>query len=109
MPTTDLTPSISSIRIRIVSPSLNPVTRTLSFTMLNFTTVTNINFEFGPHHYTKLKNLNRSLNNIYFECLDDAFVTSLFTDSQQTTFKDTAINLIRTSIIDIIVANSRAI
>ena len=49
----------------IVSPSPNPLSRTRSFTMANYTAITQLYFIFGPHHLPKYEFLDTALNNVY--------------------------------------------
>ena len=62
------TPS-TSLLPGIVSLSPYPLSRTRSFTMSNFTAITHLNFEFGPHHSQKYEFLYDALNNVYSEPL----------------------------------------
>lgn len=92
----------------IISPK--PTTRTQLFnTMPNFTTITNIAFEFGPHHLPRWVNLDDALNNIYSEALSIATVESLFADTSTSIcmpFNPNAIDFIQSGIPDIITNNS---
>ena len=47
--------------------------------MSNCITIINISSEFGPHHSTGLEYLDRALNNIYFNVLEDTTLLSLCT------------------------------
>ena len=76
--------------------------------MANYTTITDIVFEFSPLHLTQLEYLDHSLNNFYSKFLEDPVTMSLYTDSNKTTFQNDAITLIRSGIFDIITANSRS-
>ena len=85
------TPSSSLHKLSsIVSPSPNPLSKTRSFTMSDFTPITQLFFIFGPHHSPKYEFLDTALNNVYSEPLDDAVLASLFTDANKTAFKPDA-------------------
>lgn len=76
--------------------------------MSNSTEITNISFEFGPHHLSQLEFLDRALTNIYSQSLNNATVELLFIDANTCfAFSPNTIDLIRSCIIDIIVNNSR--
>ena len=91
----------------IVSLSPNPLSKTRSFTaMSDFTTVTAINFEFGPCHSPQLVYLDTTLKNVYSEPFEDVTLASLFTNTNHAAFNANGIDLLRSAIIAIVVNNS---
>ena len=66
--------------------------------MTNYTTINQLYFIFGPHHLPKYELLDTALNNVYSEPIDDAVLTSLFTDANKTAFQADPVDLIRSAI-----------
>ena len=105
MPTTD--PTTSNIGIVSLSPNL--LSRTRSFTaMSNFTPITFVNFEFGPHHSFQLAYLHTALNNAYSEPLEDTTLSLLFIDVNRTAINVNEMDLLRSTILETVVNNNRA-
>ena len=97
------TPTLSTISI--VSPSPNPLT-TRSFTVANFTPITEYAFKFATHHQSPT--LEASLNNTYLEKFDDANTVSFFTDAARTLVDSNTVTKIRNAIINSIDSYSQA-
>lgn len=76
--------------------------------MSKFTSITTTNFEFGPHHSLQLAYLDTALNNVYFEPFETNTIASLFTDVNCPAFTTNAIDLLHSTILDIVVNNSQA-
>lgn len=103
MPNTDYPTATSSI----ISPSPNLLSRSRSFSMSNFTKITEYLFHVLPHHHY-CASLHSSLNDTYFEQFDDAVAASFFTDVNQTTVATDVITSTRNAIIASIEATSQA-
>ena len=99
MPTTALPTTSASI----ISPSPH-LSRTRSFTMTNFTTITQYSFEFGPH--PTCCTFGIALNNSYAEDFEHAVVATFFTDAAMTTVVFNVIPVIRAAIVDIVLFSS---
>ena len=76
--------------------------------MSNFTAITHLNFEFGPHHSLKNASIDTALNNMYSEPIEGATLASLFIDANRTAFKADAVDLICSAIFANVVHSSRA-
>ena len=92
MPTTD-----SVTNIGMVSPSPH-IPRTRSFTMPDFTSITEYSFRFAEHHQAPA--LDSSLNSTYSEPVDDTVTVHFFTDNLRTVVAPDAISKIRIAIVD---------
>ena len=99
MPTTALPTTSASI----ISPSPH-ISRTRSFTMTNFTSITQYSFEFSPH--PTCRSFGTALNNSYAEDFEPAVVATFFTDAARTTVVPNVITVIRAAIIDIVLLSS---
>ena len=99
MPPTDL-PTISA---PIISPSPH-VSRTRSFTMTDYTTITQYSFLFASH--PTCSSFSPAMNNAYSEDFDPAVVATFFTDAARTTVVPNVITVIRAAIIDIVLLSS---
>ena len=93
MPTTDSTTK----HIGIVSPSPH-ITRTRSFTMPDFTPITEYSCSFARHHQSPT--LEASLNNTYSEQFSDTVTVLFFTDTTCNVVDPDAVSKIRSAIID---------
>ena len=89
----------------IISPALP---RQRSLTMSDFSTVTNVIFEFSSHHALDLKHVHHALKNVYSEPFTQETVAALFTDTNRTTIDSNALTVIRKEIIDLMIAASNA-
>jgi len=102
MPTTDLSPTPTS---SIVSPSLH-FSRNRSFTMTNYTSITQYSFSFAPH--PTCGTFCAAMNNAYSEDFDPAVVATFFTDAARTQVVPDVIPIIRAAIIDTIMLSTTA-
>ena len=105
MPTT--TPLSLDLNTGIVSPEPK-TTRRRFFAMSNYITITNVAFEFTPHHTPKLVEVHNAFNNVYSEPFTRATVAALFTDTNRTAIDPDALTTIHTEIVDLIFAANTA-
>ena len=94
----------------IVSPSPNPLSRTRSFNMANFTAVTHLYFIFGPHRLPEYDFLDTILHSTM--CTLSHLTTlhwhPFFTDANKTAFKADAVDLLRSAIVTVVVVNNNS-
>ena len=102
MPNTDQPTTTSSI----VSPSPNPLSKARSFTMTNFSTITEYSFKFSQHSHGT--SFHTALNNTYAELFEDTVVNRLFMDDGCTTIAINITIVLRTTIIDTILLSSQS-
>ena len=103
MPNTENTTTTAISNIVSSSPNLS---RSRSFTIKNFITITDYTFKFGAHPHCE--RFDNGLNNTYPEPFDAIVVNSIFTDTGRTAIATDVVANIRAAIIDIIEVTSQA-
>lgn len=94
--------------VDLLALSPTHITRTRSFTMSNYNTITKYLFQFSPHHSPNLKDVHTFLNNVYSKQLTSSASAALFTDTGHTTIDHDALKTIQTDIIGLIIAAGEA-
>ena len=102
MPTTDISTTPTS---SIVSPSPN-LSRNRSFTMTDYTTITQYSFSFA--HHPTCPTFSNAMNNAYSEDFDPAVVATFFTDTARTQVVPNVVAVIRAAIIDTVMLSTTA-
>ena len=92
LPNTKQTTLTSSI----ANPSPH-LSRTRSFTMINYATITDWSFRFADHLHCR--SFGNTLNNTYSEPLEIPVINGIFIDANKTTGANNMITVIRTAII----------
>ena len=103
MPKSKIVPISLDLNTSIISP--NPTTKTQLFTILNYTTITEYSFKYGPHH--QCNDFASTLNKTYSEQFDNAVAESFFIDVNYTPAAPDIIAKIRNAIIDTIKINGQ--
>ena len=102
MPTTDQPTTTSS---SIVSPS-QYLSRTRSFAMTNYTSITDLASKFANHPHCPPFNV--ALNNTYTKDFDDAVIVPIFTNANRMLVATDVVPIIQAAIMDIILIVSTA-
>ena len=94
------------LQLSIVSPSPNPLSRIRSYTMVNFITITEYSFKFGP--YLHCDNFHNALNNSLSEQFENTVVERFSTNVNHTVIAEDIVTVIRDAVITMLEAASQA-
>ena len=100
-----MSPTTRSNKSPLVSPSPS-LPQTRSFTMTDFTTLTDFSFRFNPHPHSEP--LDDALNDTYSKPFEDATVAAFYTTAGRTTLVPDIVARLCAAVIDIIDATSQA-